>query len=407
MAATYQYKARDDSGKAIQGVMSADSEHAVAIKLRQMGHIPITIEARRESLSFLNFFFVLQRSRVTPSDRNLFTRQLFALQNSGLPILASLSALKQQVTSESFRTILQQAMTDIENGSSLSLALEKFPKVFDPLYVSMIRSGETSGRLPEILERLAILGEHEYKVHRKVKSAMRYPMIVFTAMILGFIFLITQIIPKFAQLYGQFKTNLPLPTRILIGINDVMVHYGWLIVILLVVLFVFTKRLFNTKRGGWLLDEWKLKIPIFGPLILKVILSRFCRITGTLMKSGVPILQILDLGSRGIENRVIAATIEKIKESVNEGKGMSAPMHDSPFFPPVVVQMVLVGENTGRLDELLIHVANYYDDEVDYIIENLTALIEPILILVLGIGVLFMALGIFMPMWSLMNLFRH
>ena len=399
----YHYTARDKSGKLQEGLMTADTEKAVAVRLQQQGYVPVTIE-RRAAAGRLGRWWD-RDTRIKASDLNIFTRLLFTLQKAGLPLLSSLNALGAQTTNESLQGTIKDLARDIESGASLSAALEKHPEVFSDLYISMVRSGETSGRLPEILERLAVLGEHDQKVRLRVKSAVKYPLMIVSGIILGFTIMVTLVIPRFQTVYGQFMHALPLPTRVLLGINSLVVHSWWLI-ILLVILGVYIFRNFTSTREGmrWL-DRTKLKLPFFGSLLLKLSMSRFCRIMATLLRSGIPILQILDLVSDTIGNIVVAETIDKIKKSVNEGSGMIAPMRESGLFPAVVTQMVAAGEETGKMDDLLTHVADYYDSEIDYTLDNFISLIEPALIVILGAGVLFMALGVFLPMWSLMDVF--
>jgi type II secretory pathway component PulF len=328
------------------------------------------------------------------------TRQLYTLQKAGLPLLSSLNALKEQSTNPNLQSIVAQLSRDIEGGADFSSALKKYPHVFNELYVNMIQSGELSGRLAEILERLAALGEYEWRLQMRIKGALRYPAIVVSSIILGFMVLITFVIPRFAGLYSRFDTELPLPTRIMIGINYAVVHYWWLILIVIVTAGWLLKKYFATTKGSYGWDQFKLKTPVFGTLFLNIIMARFCRITGTL------ILQILDLVAGGVGNQVVARTIQNIRRSVNDGRGMSEPMKLSGLFPPIVTQMVAVGESTGKIDELLLHAADYYDSQIDYTVQNLVALIEPLLIFILGLAVLGMALGIFMPMWSMMRLFK-
>ena len=344
--------------------------------------------------------------RVRFSDFNMFTRQLYTLQRAGLPMLMSLQAIQDQTESAVLKEVIRTVAQKIEGGASLSESLAQFPAVFSPIYVNMVRSGEVSGKLEHILERLATLGEHDEKIRLHIKSAMRYPLIVVITLIVGFISLILFVVPKFTSIFAKFGKALPLPTQMLLLIYNSIVHFWWLVLILgglaLFAFFHFVK----TPRGRFLWDKFLLKVPVFGPMLQKISLSRFCRIMSTLLKSGVPILTILELVKGTSENSVIAAAIENIKVSVNDGKGMLAPMKASGLFPPVVTQMVYVGEETGKLDELLVHVADYYDSQVEYTINNLVAMIEPVLIIFLGSTVLFLALGIFMPMWSLMKLFK-
>jgi len=400
----YQYKARDNFSKPVSGVMSADDENAVATKLNQLGVTPISITETKQESKVNKFLSSVVKVKF--SDLNMFTRQLATLQKAGLPILLALSALHEQTENKIFKEVIAQISRDIESGLSLSGALGKYPLIFDQLYINMVASGELSGRLDQVLERLATLREHDQTIRLRIKSATRYPLIVVIAIVVGFIILTTLVVPRYAQIYAQYTTALPLPTQILLGINYAVTKLWWLLIIVGAVVYFLFKRYIRTKLGRLTWDSLKLKVPVFGPLLLKLSISRFTRVTGTLMRSGIPILKILDISSGATGNVVISKAILNIKDNVAEGKGMSEPMKISGLFPPIVTQMVAVGEETGKLDELLIHVSNYYDEQVDYTINNLTSLIEPILIFLLGLAVLFMALGIFLPMWNLMSIFK-
>ena len=400
----YQYKSRDKFSKQSSGVMEGDNENAVAQRLIQMGFTPVSIEEVREVGRV--FKFSGSSIRIKFSELNMFTRQLATLQKAGLPILLSLSALSEQAQNKVFKEVISQIIRDIESGSNLSGALEKYPKIFNNLYINMVASGEASGRLDEVLTRLAALSEHDETIRLRIKSATRYPIIVVIAMIIGFVVLTTLVVPRYAKIYAQYTTALPLPTQILLGINYAVTKLWWLVIIIGIAVHFTFKQYINTKIGRFTWDNLKLKVPVFGPLVLKLSISRFTRITGTLMRSGIPILKILDIASGSTGNEVVSKAIDNIKNNVMEGKGIAEPMKISGLFPPIVTQMVSVGEETGKLDELLIHVSNYYDEQVDYTINNLTSLIEPILIFVLGLAVLFMALGIFLPMWNLMSIFK-
>jgi len=400
----FQYKARDKFNKPINGVLSASSADLVAVKLKGMGYVPISIVPKEEEA--VHFNKVFGQAKVAFPEVNAFTRQFCTLQKAGIPILFAMQALKEQTKNPFFKKVIGQIGRDIEAGFSLSAALEKYPQIFNKLYVNMIKMGEASGRLDESLGRVAVLGEHEERIRLRIKSATRYPIIVITALSIGFIILTTFIIPRFARIFSQFHVTLPLPTRILLGTHYVFTRFWWLILILIAGSTVAFSRIIHTEKGRLYWDTLKLKVPVFGPLILKLVLSRFMRITAILISSGVPILQILGLASESAGNVVVSRVIDNIKVSVNQGKGMVTPIKESGIFPAVVVQMVSVGEQTGRMSELLEHVANYYDEQVDYTINNLVSLIEPILIFILGCGVLVMALGIFLPMWNLISLFK-
>ncbi|MBL7198298.1 MAG: type II secretion system F family protein, partial [Candidatus Omnitrophica bacterium] len=295
---------------------------------------------------------------------------------------------------------------DIKGGLSFSEALVKHSSVFDSVYVSMVRSAEAGGKIVDILERLTELIEQDIETRARIKAATRYPMIAFFTLCLGFLIVVAFVIPRFASLYGRYDAILPLPTRILININLVVTKFWHLFILGMGgVIFLFV-RFINSKIGRPLWDNLKLNIFVFGPLLSMLIMSRFTRITAILLKSGVPILEILGLVKNTSGNIIIARAIENIRASVNQGKGMSEPMKVSSLFPPIVIQMVSIGEQTGKVDELLLSVADYYDRESGYMIKNLTTYIEPILIFVLAGMVLIMALGIFMPMWNLIRVFK-
>lgn len=402
---SYKYKVRERYGKQITGVMGGESQAEVSDKLKKMGYTPISIQPapeRLEKVAFLDRF-----GKVRLSDLNVFTRQLVTLLKAGIPLLTAIKACREQTGSRVLKNTLGSAARDIEGGSSLADALEKHPRCFNELYVNMIRSAEAGGVMDEVLERLADLGEYDEDTRNRIETATRYPIMVVCALIIGFFIVITLVIPRFAKVFGQFNVALPFPTRVLIGIDYIVKHF-WFLMILGVFAAIFGFFAYiRTPKGRAQWDAFKLKIPIVGPLVLKFTMSRFARVTGTLVRSGLPILQILELTSRNVGNTVVSRAIENIKISVSEGKGMAEPMRVSKIFPPIVIQMVSVGEETGKMDELLLRVSDYYDSQINYAIKNLSIMIEPVLLVVLGCGVLFMALAIFLPMWNLMSLFRR
>jgi type II secretory pathway component PulF len=297
--------------------------------------------------------------------------------------------------------VINTIMKDIEGGSFLSEALVKHPKVFPALYVSMIKAGEAAGTLDEILERLATLTEHEKDIRTKIKAATFYPRIVVTVISGAFIILMTFVVPRFATMFSRFGATLPLPTRIMIGINDIFHHYWYLMIILLAAIVLGFHWYKNTRNGRLRLDSLKIRVPIFGPLFLKIAMSRFAHILGMLMRSGVAILDTLEIASATVTNKVISQEINKLREGVREGSGLSEPLKQSGVFPPIVVQMISVGEQSGKLDEMMPKVSQHYDLEVEYTIKNLSTLIEPVLIITIGGIVLFLALAIFLPMWDI------
>ena len=404
MEVTYRYKARDKFGRSVTGQMAGGSDAEVATQLKEKKLTPFLIEPIEEKAAGN---FLARFRRFKQSDVNAFTRELYTLTKAGLTILASLEVIGEQDRNPVLKKIVEGLIQSIRGGASISDSLQRYPKIFSVLYVNMIRAGEVSGRLEQILERLIFLGEAEEKLQLRVKSALRYPTIVLIALILAFLFLTNFIIPRFAVLFTQSGVELPLPTRILLGIHDAFTRYGWLTATILIAVVIFLVRFLKTPTGKLWKDRWMLKLPVFGPLILKADMSRFARIMALLIQSGIPALRGLEIAAGSADNVVVAGAINKIRVSVTEGTSMTQPMKESGIFPPSVVRMVRVGEETGKIDELLLRVSDYYDMQVDYTVTNLMVLIEPMLIVVLGGMVFVLALGMFLPMWNMIKVFQH
>lgn len=401
--ANFKYKARDKFAKSVTGVISAETKEEVSKKLKDMGYTPVSI-AKAAAISHSD---ILKRfRRVKLEELNAFTRQLYSLQKAGVPLLASLEAIAIQTKNQYFKITIEEIIGEVRGGLSFSQGLEKQGNIFNNIYVGMVKAAEASGRMVEVLEKLSGLIDREIETRMKIKSATRYPLIALGVLCLGFLIVIAFVIPRFAGLYGKFNATLPLPTRILIGTNIVIKKFWYIIILILLGLTIGFKYFIKSKAGRALWDNFKLNIPVFGPLVSMLVMSRFARVTAILMKSGVPILEVLDLVAISSGNSIIIREIQNIRESVAQGKGMSEPMKISNLFPPVVTQMVAIGEQSGKTDELLLSAADYYDREAAYMINNLTTYIEPILIFVLAVMVLIMALGIFMPMWNLIRVVR-
>ena len=399
----FKYSARDNFAKLVSGSLPASTKEDAAKKLQEMGYFPLSISEVHDSATA----GILKRfNRVSLEDINTFTRQLYSLQKAGLPLLSGLETMAQQTDNKNFKGIIDDITRSIRGGMNFSDALKKYTNVFGEVYVSMVKAAETSGRLVDVLLSLTNLIEQEIDTRSRINAATRYPMLAFFVLCAGFLIVVTFVIPRFSSVYGQFNARLPLPTLIMIGVSTAIRKY-WYLFFLVVGFAVFGFiRFIHSKGGRPVWDNFRLKVPVFGPLLTMLALSRFARITALLMKSGVPILEIMDLVGKSSGNVIIGRAILNIKESIRQGKGISEPMKVSGLFPPVVTQMVAVGEQTGKVDELLLSVADYYDRESGYMIKNLTTYIEPILIFVLALMVLIMALGIFMPMWNLIKVFK-
>lgn len=401
----FKYKARDRDGTVHIGVLEASRRELVADHLSSVGLIPVQIdEQAAKAVDWAELSTGLRR--VTSQDLIIFSRQLSTLVSAGIPLLQGLSAIERQTDNPRLKKVLAVIRQDIEAGKAFSEALARHPGIFNKMYVSMIRAGETAGILDEILERLASLAEHDAETRSRVKAAIRYPMIVVVAICLAFAFLVSFVIPRFAAIFSKFKTELPLPTRILIGINHAVQNYWYLILLAVALLVGGIIWYLRTPNGRWQWDRLKLKLPIFGIIFQKVALSRFARVFASMQKSGISMMLTLDIVAETVGNVVIAKSVTEMREALREGKGLVRPMEASGLFPPLVVQMVAVGEETGNIDVMLNKVSDYYDKDVDYALRNLSSLIEPILLLFVGGMVLLLALGIFLPMWDMIRLFK-
>ncbi len=398
--AEYEYRAINGEGQVIQDVLEAPNIAIVADRLDNWGYVPLKIkEAKKGGLKLFN-----SGEKAKVDDVILFTRQLHTLIKAGVPLLSCLEALMEQGGKNRLRNIVQDIYLSIESGSSFSDALSKHPTIFPKLYVSSVRAGELSGQLDEVLGRMAGVLEHEKNTRDKIKSAMRYPIIVVIALIIAFVVLIVLVVPKFATMFTQLGAQLPLPTRMLIALSQILQHDLHFILIGIGGIVYGFKKYIKTAKGHLWWDETKLKIPIFGDLMLKNALSRFSKMFETLNRSGLPILQTLEILSETVGNEKIGQEIQKISLGVQRGEGISRPMKRSKIFPVMVVRMIGIGEQSGSIEDMLTTISNHYDLEVDYAIKNMTDMIEPLLTVTMGAFILFLALSIFLPMWDVMSL---
>jgi type IV pilus assembly protein PilC len=403
MPDTFQYKVRDRSGNLISGTLVADSEMLVLQRLREQGYTPLEVGKEKRGL---NVNISISAKKVKLKEVAVFSRQFATMINSGLPILRALAILADQTSNESLAKALAEARMDVEQGASLSQALAKHPKIFNDLYVSMVKSGETGGSLDETLLRLAAMLEREVHLRGKIKSAMTYPIAVVGLVTLIMSAMLLFVVPQFQSIYGQLGGTLPLPTRLLLAISNVFKQWWYIVVAAAFLARFLLKRYKRTPRGREVVDTIKLRIPVFGSLFHKTCLSRFSTTLAMLMKSGVPILQALDIVIDTVNNRVVGKAVEDIQSSVREGESISRPLARHAVFPPMVVQMIAVGEETGQVDVMLEKVAQFYDQEVEASVDALTSLIEPILIAFIGCAVGAAVIALYMPMFQIINLVK-
>lgn len=399
----YHYKAINQIGEEVTGKIEAESAENANFMLVSRELIPIQLkEINTESGSWLSF--LPGANRVKATDLVLFTKQFHSMLVAGVPILRILSILEEQTENKNLRQAVAKIIKDINQGSSLSDAMQKFPNIFDNLYCDMVRAGEISGSVPIVLERLIYIIEHEAKVKSDIKSALRYPIIVVIALIGAFISLLTFVIPAFASVFTKSGLQLPWPTRISLIIYAFLSQYWYFILGAIVAMVIGLHYYFKTSNGKFFRDSLLLEMPIVGPVFKKAALSRFASIFAILQTSGVPIMQSLTILSSTMGNEALTRTFDQLRERIKEGAGIAAPLKSTKYFTPMVVDMIAIGEESGKIDEMMRAVAAHYDAEVEYAVKGLSDAITPLLIVGLAAIVGFFALAIFMPMWDLTKL---
>ena len=390
----YAWKGKNRMGEIQEGVLVSDSRDAAASTLKRNGIevMNIRIMAAEGGKSF---------GKVPPKELAIFTRQFSVMIDAGLPLVQCLEILGAQQEHKGFQRIIESVRDDVEKGSTLQTALSKHPKAFNDLFVNMVGAGESGGILDVILQRLSGYIEKSVKLTAKVKSAMTYPIAVISIAVIVVVVIMVKVIPVFSAMYSGMGSKLPYPTIVCIAISDTLINYWWLLLIALAIIYVGIKQYYQTPTGKLQLDTVMLHIPVLGPVLRKVAVARFCRTLGTLISSGVPILEGMDITAKTAGNVVIQNAILKSKDAVEQGRNISTPLAETKVFPPMVVQMVGVGEATGALDAMLAKVADFYEDEVDNAVASMTSLMEPIMIAVLGLIVGFIVVAMYMPIFGM------
>ncbi|MBI3618244.1 MAG: type II secretion system F family protein [Candidatus Omnitrophica bacterium] len=401
---TYAYKARNETGKPVNGVMEASSQEELAEKLRKLGYMPTQIKAAVAGIKMESLYdrFV----RIKTEDLIMFNIQLSNMIDSGFSILNSLRTIASQVENRRLRSIITEVSRSVEAGSSFSEALARHPRVFSTLFINSVRAGETSGKLNIVLNRLAVYVEQEEELRQQVQGALFYPVILLLAGVVVILLIVTFVIPQFVVIFEEAGVTLPLPTLVVyqVGMGLKKTWYLGLLGIALVLTAI--RKYFETDRGGRQRDQLVLCLPVVGAVVRKVIVSRFSRTLATLVESGVPLLQSLDIVRDVVGNQIIASVVTSVRESVEKGERIAQPLRVSGEFPQDAVQMIAVGEETGKLGYMLNRVADFYDTAVKFSIRKLTTLIEPVLLIVLGITVGFIMASMLLPMFDMIKTVR-
>ena len=406
MTSTFTYRVRDSAGKVVEGKLEGADEALVVRKLREMGYTPITVTRRDSSRLQSDIKIPGLSGRVALKDVAVLSRQFATMINSGLSLLRALSILSEQTENASLARMIGEVRQDVERGSSLSASLARHPKAFNRLYISMVRSGEVGGSLDAVLMRLADTIESQVELHRKVKSAMTYPVVVFSLVVFIASAMLLFIVPQFKGIYVELGGTLPLPTRILISISDVVNKYFPMLILLSGVGGWFLRRWARSPKGRPTWDAFVLKVPVFGLLARKGALARFARTLAALTRSGVGILEALEIVADTAGNEVVSLALRDTQRAVKQGDTLARPLSQHDVFPPMVVQMIAVGEETGALDDMLDKIADFYDQEVEATVDALTSLIEPLLIVTMGVLVGGMIISLYLPMFRIITLIK-
>lgn len=396
MSVTYAWKGKTPAGEAVSGEVTVENRRELNHVLRKRRIVPTRVREKKGKKGG-------KRGGIKTNDLAIFTRQFATMINAGLPIVQCLDTLSKQVTKERFRSTIQTVTRDVESGSTLAEALGRHKDIYPDLYVSMVEAGEKGGILDVILQRLSVFLEKLDALKRKVKTAMMYPSVVLSVAVLATVFLLIFIIPTFAKMFSDFGGTLPLPTRIVMGLSGFLRGQWYLLAAVAAASVYGFRRYRKTEAGCLKIDRTLLKIPAVGDILRKAAVARFTRTLGTLISSGVPILDGLNITARTAGNMVIHNAIMKTRVSIREGQTIAEPLRASEVFPPMVVQMISIGEETGALDEMLEKIADFYEQEVDTAVDGLTSIIEPIMIVLMGGVVGGMVVAMYLPIFKMVN----
>ena len=403
----YSYSARGVHGNAIDGTIEADSTDTAAKRLIESGLTPIDIQSYVESASIISKLNLLLLPKIENTDLIQFSRQMHSMLRAGIPIFRAVTGLAETTSNVRLTNTLRDVMHTLESGLTLTEALGQHPKVFSNFFVSLVRVGETTGKLQEIFKQLAFYLDRDHDTRAKIRSALRYPSFVIAALALALAVVSIWVIPAFNSMFQSFGESLPLPTRILMVVSEFMVAYWYALLITLALVTYAIRWYTNTDAGRYRWDKLKLSLPLVGSVIYKASLARFSHLFSMSVNSGIPLITALTVVGNALNNSFLEERLLSMREGIEQGKSLSLTASKSGIFDPLVLQMLAVGEETGTTGELLAEVAEYYDREVDYATDHLSAAIEPILTVVIGGLLLIMAMGIFLPMWDLASVALH
>lgn len=402
---SFSYKARDNKGLLVNGSIESESEATALLNLNDLGCQVVSL-SRQQSFR-KDIFKALEKWRKVPlQEIILFARQLAVMLRAGLPMITALSSISQQVRHEELKKAVEGLLKAIRGGRALSEALSEYPKIFNELFVNMIKVGETAGILDQVLDRIVILNTQEYEVRARVQAAFIYPTILVVAAIAVVSFLLVAIIPKFVVIFDTYETTIPFATQILLSASNFLSKFWYVFIFVIVGFTGWFKKYITHEKNQYNFHSALLKIPFLGDFYLKIIIARFTRTLGVLMKSGVSILEALTVAGNAVNNVVISRMVVNVRQAVVGGQVLSKQIEISGIFPPMVIQMISAGEKSGKLDQMLSEVASYYDQEIEYALKNFATILEPVLLLAMGGMVGFIALAVLLPIFNLVKVFQ-
>lgn len=404
--ANYKYRGRDNGGQPVQGVIEAASESSAADSLLRRGITPLAIQVEAVEVKSTSKSGGLFQQRISHVDLIIFTRQMYSLTKAGIPLLRAMEGLAENTSNKRFGAVLKDLVEQLERGRQLSSAMASHPRVFPRLLVAIVHVGENTGELEGAFLQLSDYLEKEQETRKAIKSALRYPMFIMLALVAAVVIINIWVIPPFAQMFANFNVELPLPTRIILATSNFFVNWWPAMLGVVVVAIAGTINYVKTVPGRMVWDRFKTRMPVVGDIVMRSLLARFARTFAVMLQAGVPLTQGLGLVAEAVDNSWMSGRINDMRRNIERGESLTRTARNSELFTPLVLQMIAVGEETGRVDEMLFEVAGYYEREVDYDLKSLTARIEPILLVFVAIIITIMALGVFLPMWEMMDAYR-
>lgn len=404
--ANYKYRGRDNGGQPVQGVIEAASESSAADSLLRRGITPLAIQIEVTEAKAGAKSSGLFQQRISHIDLIIFTRQMYSLTKAGIPLLRAMEGLAENTSNKRFGAVLKDLVEQLERGRQLSSAMASHPRVFPRLLVAIVHVGENTGELEGAFLQLSDYLEKEQETRKAIKSALRYPMFIMLALVAAVVIINIWVIPPFAQMFANFNVDLPLPTRIILATSNFFVNWWPLMLGVVVVAIAGAINYVKTVPGRMVWDRFKTRMPVVGDIVMRSLLARFARTFAVMLQAGVPLTQGLGLVAEAVDNSWMSGRINDMRRNIERGESLTRTARNSELFTPLVLQMIAVGEETGRVDEMLFEVAGYYEREVDYDLKSLTARIEPILLVFVAVIITIMALGVFLPMWEMMDAYR-